>query len=325
MIGYYVHHQGSGHLLRATAIAHALGEPVIGLSSLPPQPGFAGWVTLDRDDGDPAAPDVTASGRLHWAPRGDAGLLGRMAALAAWVERYRPAAVVVDVSVEVAALVRLLGVPVVVVALPGDRDDPAHQLGYGLAAAVLACWPREVYDPVWLRPHADRVHYVGAISRFDGRRRAPVLRHPRPYGVVLGGSGGSDVTAADVTSLPGDLDWELLLPGPGWRSDPWPVLCGAAVVVTHAGQNAVADVAAAGRPAVVVPQARPHREQHRTAEALDAAGLAAAVPHWPAPADWSGALDRARGLGGSEWSRWHSGRGAARAAAVVSAVAAGTG
>lgn len=35
MIGYYVHHHGSGHLHRARSLAAVLGRPVTGLSTLP--------------------------------------------------------------------------------------------------------------------------------------------------------------------------------------------------------------------------------------------------------------------------------------------------
>ncbi|MFC8762138.1 MULTISPECIES: glycosyltransferase [Streptomyces] len=53
------------------------------------------------------------------------------------------------------------------------------------------------------------------------------------------------------------------------------------MVVTHAGQNAVAECAAARVPAVVVPQSRPHGEQHATAHALAEGGLATVRDHWP--------------------------------------------
>ena len=42
-----------------------------------------------------------------------------MARLSAWIAESRPRVIVVDVSVEVALLARLFGIPVVSVALPG--------------------------------------------------------------------------------------------------------------------------------------------------------------------------------------------------------------
>ncbi len=321
MIGWYVHHQGSGHLHRAAAVAAALEEPVVGLSSLPAPGGpFAGWVQLATDDAHPAE-EVTAGGALHWAPRGHAGMRARMARLAAWVELARPDAVVVDVSVEVTVFLRLMGVPVVVVAMPGDRTDGPHTTGYTVAERVLAFWPQDVLDPVWLAGHQDKAVHVGAVSRFDGR--APAAPAPGT-GVLLAGSGGSTVTADDVAGLraatPG-LRWTVL-GGPGeWTSDPWPVLSAADVVVTHAGQNALAEVAAARRPAVVVASQRPFAEQHRTAAALEEAGIAVGLPEWPTADRWPGLLSAAATRGGAGWSRWSSGDAAVRAARVVAEVA----
>ena len=54
---------------------------------------------------------------------------------------------VIDVSVEVATLLRLLGVPVVVVAMPGERVDAPHTLVYQLADHILAAWPQDLYVP----------------------------------------------------------------------------------------------------------------------------------------------------------------------------------
>jgi hypothetical protein len=53
-------------------------------------------------------------------------------------------------------------------------------------------------------------------------------------------------------------------------------MCAADVVITHAGQSCVADVAAARRPAIVLPQPRPFDEQHATAETLRRHRLAVA-------------------------------------------------
>src|SRR5688500_16062443 len=74
MIGYYVHHHGTGHLLRALTVSPLLPGPVAGLSSLPRPDSWVGpWVQLPRDDGAAtyADADVTAEGLLHWAPLDD--------------------------------------------------------------------------------------------------------------------------------------------------------------------------------------------------------------------------------------------------------------
>jgi hypothetical protein len=337
MIGYYVHHQGVGHLTRAGAIEAQMDEEVTGLSSLAAPPGWAGgWLTLARDDDDDAAAiapvDPVAGGALHWAPLGHEGLRERMAQLAAWAAATTPRLVVVDVSVEVAVLLRTMGVPVVVVGMPGRRRDRPHQLAYRMADAILAPWPEGVAQEIleggerW----AGKLHAVGAISRFDGRELLAGARSESARRVVvLSGRGGSRLTRAGLEAARGATpgwEWTALGPPPegAWVDDPWPLLCAADVVVTHAGQNAIADVAAARRPAIVLPQDRPHGEQRALARALERDGLAAVEPAWPAAARWPGLLEAAVARGGAGWERWSApGGGAARAAAVLAAAGVG--
>src|SRR3954467_3947779 len=144
MIGYYIHHQGRGHLHRAEALVSALDEPVTGLSSLPRPSTWRGpWVELPRDDAISAPSDVTAGDQLHWVPLGDPGLRSRAAATSEWIERARPRGLGVDVSVEVALLARLHGLPVVSMVQPGRRTDSTHLLGYRASSALVAMWPPE--------------------------------------------------------------------------------------------------------------------------------------------------------------------------------------
>ena len=94
-----------------------------------------------------------------------------MATLASWIARERPAAVVVDVSVEVALLARLCGTPVVVVALPGERTDRTHRAAYDLADALLAPWPAEAHARDWPASWTDEDVVRG--SAVTVRRQTP--------------------------------------------------------------------------------------------------------------------------------------------------------
>ncbi|MFC8502238.1 glycosyltransferase [Pedococcus sp. NPDC057267] len=356
MIGYYAHHQGAGHVTRMQAVAAALDEPVWGLSSAPRPSGWSsGWTELARDDdtaGDPldGDADVTAQGALHWAPRGHAGLARRAQQVVSWAARHRPRLLVVDVSVEVALLARLAGVPTVVVALPGRREDRAHRLAYDTAEALLAPWPAGTHERSWPPEWVAKTRCVGGISRFDARLRpaaaapsgarptiprtgSPALVGPSgtasgggtpgPTVLLLWGAGGRGTTSAQVAAAraatPG---WTWLERSPGAHASTglWDELLRADVVVTHAGQNAVAEVAAARRPAVVVAQPRPHDEQVATAECVEELGLAVGRTSWPHPHEWPELLERALTTGGAGWSRWSGGDGAARAATLLSQV-----
>lgn len=326
-LGWYVHHHGRGHLHRALAVARELDEPVTGLSSLPRPEGWAGdWVHLAPDD-PPAGPgDATAGGRLHWVPPHHPGLSRRSRQVSAWLDATRPRAVVVDVSVEVTLLVRLHGVPVVGVVLPGRRDDAAHRLALDVSDLLVGAWPAEVTDvmlPGLPADVRDRVHGVGALSR-----------HPVAHGstagrtvTFLGGAGGQDLTAEARDDLLDRArattpDWSWTVAGPGrWHDDVAGLLQRSRVVVTHAGQNALAEVAAARRPAVVVPQTRPHEEQVTSAAALAAGGWPVAVLPALPETGWPDLLERAARLDGSAWSSWCDGGAVGRFAALLRDVA----
>ncbi len=327
MIGYYVHHHGSGHLHRATTLAGALGLPVTGLSSLPRPDGWTGdWIRLDRDDTDGGhAGDPTAGGLLHWAPLGDPGLLGRMGAISAWLAGARPELLVSDVSVEVTMLARLHGVPVVSVVLPGDRSDRPHQWGFAASHALVAFWPEEARGTVRGLEESDdrRLHRLGGLSRH------PICREPNLAGgrrtvVVLGGRGGGGPTARHLDSAREQTpawDWEILGgAGGAWVTDPFPLLCAADVVVTHAGQNAVAEVAAVRRPAVIIPAERPHDEQRTTARVLARGPWPVVLESTFPTSAWSERLDHAASLDGRQWSAWCDGGAARRFAQLVRAV-----
>ncbi len=326
MIGYYVHHVGHGHLAMARCIAPRLHDRVTGLSSLARPEDWPGdWLRLPRDDSGAPAVEPTAGGQLHWAPLGNTGLRDRMAAIARWVQQAGPSVMVVDVSVEVAAMTRLMGVPVVSLVLPGQRDDPAHHLGFSLAEALIAPWPGFLAaDLLNAGPVGDRIRAVGAFSRFDGRLPERGARHTVPSVLVLQGSGGSEVTASRIREAAAATpDWEwTAVGGPAgpWVADPWPLLCQADVVVTHGGLNAVAEVAAARKPAVIVPQARPHDEQQATGRALARAGLAVVTATWPQAARWPGVLREAVESGGQRWAAWSPGTGADCAARAIESV-----
>ncbi|MEV6392854.1 glycosyltransferase [Nocardia xishanensis] len=326
MIGYYIHHHGSSHLLRARRIRACLAQPVTALSSSVSSDDetFDDVVPLPSDSPSAAIGDPTAAGVLQWAPRHNRGLAERMATIATWLATARPDAVVVDASVEVALLARLHGVPVVGMALPGARADPAHQLMYRVADRLIAGWPRDLYDPLWLRPYADKTSYVGGITRFDGRPPVFPPNDGRPTVLVVGGACGGSFTAAKVRACAlhyREYHWRIIGLG-DWVDDPWPELCRADVIVTHAGQGAVADVAIAAKPAVVVPAPRPFGEQEATAETLASAGMALTVDRWPDLDDWPALLARARELDTGRWRAWQARGAAVRAAATIAEVAA---
>lgn len=318
MIGYYIHHHGYGHMARAVSIAAQMRRPVTALTSatVPQQHPFAAVVALPRDDQADQVDQPTAHGALHWAPHHDDGYHARMQMLAQWVADAQPQVCVVDVSVEVALFLRLLGVPTVVFALPGDRTDPPHEAVHRAADHIIAAWPAGLNTPQWLRPHTYKTSYVGGISRFEDRRLDDRGGGRELRILLLGG-------AADVSDHRGrpqlpEVSWTAIGGASGrWVDDPWPYLCAADVVVSHAGQNCIADIAAAQRPAIVVPQPRPFGEQHCTARVLEQHALATVALDPRGEKDWPGLVHRAARRDPAHWRRWQVHGAAARAAAAI--------
>lgn len=335
-IGWYVHHHGGGHLTRLLALAPHLAAEIDCFSSLPRpdalQPNCS-WTVLPRDDdttaadADPREADPRAGGLLHWAPLDHPGHRTRLAAIVAALATSRVDAFVVDVSVEVALLSRLLGIRTVLIAQPGLRGDEPHQLAYRAATAIVAPWPRALLDPPSLAAAAHKTIFTGGISRFEHRAQTSAVRprEDRTTGVlVLGGRGGTSVTEHDLAlaeEASGER-WQLLgaTAESAWSGDPWQALTEAGVVVAWAGQNSVADLAAADAAAVIVPQDRPFAEQLETARAVERAGLAVVQEQWPDPRAWPTLIQRAKRLR-PDWSQWQVAGAAERAADAIAAVA----
>jgi hypothetical protein len=251
-----------------------------------------------------------------------------MDAVARWVTQAQPDAFVTDVSVEIAAFVRLLGVPVIVVALPGKRFDAPHLLAHRLADHIIAAWPPELYVPAWLRTYTEKTSYVGGISRFDGRvcsssagvdsvGNAASSADIRVL-VLAGASEAFGARIGDCAAACPGTTWTALSGTDGcWVDDPWPQICAADVVVTHAGQSAIADVAASRRRAIVISQRRPFDEQRATAAVLRRYRLATVTPAWPDVRAWPGLIAHALASDPGKWSRWQVQGAAARAATAI--------
>lgn len=306
-IGWYAHHHGCGHLVRATQVASHLAAPVHLLTSAPV--GVHDWtgpvVRLAPDVADGAdtasgGPRLPRSPVLHWAPGDLPSLRTRTHQLTGFLDAVAPALVVVDVSVEVAMQARLSGVPVAWVRQHGTRDDPAHLAAYASASLVMAPWPAWLDDGDPVAADVPRQVHVGGFSRFQHRRLDPPQARrmlgwdpaERHVVVLLGGGGhdlSPDAVRAAARATPG-WHWTVLgdtapigggMATPGWVADPFPHLVAADVVVAATGHNAVMDVAAAGTVLVTVPQPRPFGEQAHKATLLDRHRIAHVWWSWP--------------------------------------------
>jgi hypothetical protein len=342
MIGWYLHHHGQGHLQRLRAIAPHLSLPLVVFSSLPrpaagraPELAEAEWILLPDDWSPepgllhPAEATPNAGGALHWAPQRHRGYGRRMARIAA--EAHRLSGMVVDVSAEVVALSRLLGLPTVAVTQPGERTDAPHRLAYDLADAILAPFPDLPGGWTVAGGYREKTTFTGGISlRADDTAKSPDAESERPVGVaVIGSRGGSVVTEERARALADaeirlpdgrPVEWRFAgVPGFPWLDDVGDVISQADAAVLTAGLGSVADAAARGLKAVVLPQERPFAEQEHTGRMLAEMGVPVS-PVWPEPEAWGTLLDRALRLDGSVWKAWRTAGAAERAAEAIHAV-----
>jgi hypothetical protein len=321
-IGWYIHHQGAGHLHRFLALRPRLPE-VVALSSLarPPTIPDRAWVQLPLDVPVSRTSEPEAGGALHWAPLRHDGLRRRMSQIAAWIARARPDALVVDVSVEVALLGRLLGVPIIWIAQRGLRADDPHRTAFQAASAILAPWTASTqHDEICAAP--PQAIFVGAISRFDDRKPEPPPQRRRV--LLLVGRGGNEFTAREhrrVIYRTPRWEWATL----GLRNPPggtptsdrdidrvWQHLLASDVVVASAGSNVIAETAAARRPMICLPQTRPFDEQVCAARSLEASGLVESCERWPPTHRWDALLERALTRDPKRWEILHDGAAADR-------------
>lgn len=307
-IGYYVHHQGRGHLHRWRAIRSEIdGHELVALSELPTD-----GVVLSSDV-PPDIVDAEAGGALHWAPLDGRTGARRVGEVVDWIRRAEPVGAVVDVSVEMTLLMRLCGVPTVVVRQHGRRTDAAHVAAYRSAAWLLAPFPRVLEHPStpsWIRRKTTYAGFISGVARGSTERDDVVVPDAEDVVVLWGRGGGrlsseafdalvaaarpgrvwclGEVAAAAATSEP-----ERVV-DVGWSDDVAGYLRAGPVVVAAAGNNAVADAATNGCGLVAVAQRRPFGEQAMHVESLVAAEVASTVGDTAGEAAWSVALDEAR-------------------------------
>ncbi|WP_263264541.1 hypothetical protein [Pseudomonas sp. RIT-PI-S] len=330
-IGYYVHHHGAGHGVRAATIAEQLGYPVTLMGSRLPEGPLAPHIErlpLPLDTAEGAEEGALAC--LHYAPLGVEGLRLRMARMAQWFTEHWPCLLVVDVSVEVALFARLCSVPVLYVRQHGQRDDPAHQLAYESASALLAPYPEDMEDPTLSPVWRAKSHYSGWLSRYA--EQAPAAPEPGRV-LVICGRGGSGLTpqlliaaaaaCPDMQLRVAGLDATHLEGGPanlvalGHLAEPLDEMRRAAVVMGSASDSLVAEAASLGCRFVAVAEARPFDEQVHQARRLQAMGVAVGLKGWPQPWQWPAVLDAALALDGSRWRQWADIAASARAAAII--------
>lgn len=286
-IAFYVHHHGSGHLMRTMQIVKALPDyKIILFGSALQTVNLAGLLNvalihlpLDFDDVNiDEEPDDTLPETFHYAPLNVPGIKNRMAIMANVFEKESPMILVVDVSVEITLFARLCGIPTIVMAQHGKRNDLPHLMAFQSAALILAPFSESLYvgERNWVY---DKTLFTGGFSRFipDGSHEMKENEI-----AILIGAGGTSINANFIKHIAQQSptltfhvigeerhdDENTNIFWHGRVDHPQALLDSVSIIIGNTGHNTVMEVATLNKRFIGIPESRPFAEQEQKAEAV---------------------------------------------------------
>lgn len=285
---------------------------------------------------------VTPPERLHCVPLGVPEVTGTMMAMMEWARDVRPALMVVDVSAEIALLLRLLSVPAIKIRMHGDRNDAFHLAAYDACVGMLAPFDEAIEQADYPEFARARTCYTGGLcTTLDPvrdkaeARKSLGLPQDREIILAVSGGGGTGTPYAPLTmaarARPGAL-WLTIGPihveghetdfanlvNLGWVESPLDYIAACDCVVASAGDNTVTEIARVGRPFLCVPEWRYFDEQVAKAREMARVGACATLERWPAScAQWLAALASAQEVDIAAQMRLFSPDAADRAARFI--------
>jgi len=278
MLAYYAHQHGNGHSNYAQIFARHSDfkmpvftssgfrfDPAVDVISMPAE---------DPDGTEVGSHIIPSPDYLHYSPVGQKSIQARSALFLNEIIKRSISLVIVDLSVEVAALCRSASVPYAYVRLPGKRNDPAHIQAFQGATFLLAYYPAELDGPdipQWIK---DKTIYTGFFSKFD-ITQINSHKHTTVVRVFTGSGGNSNL----MKKLPGLVarfqDYPIEVFGTrsgdirahnlsymGIHPDPGAAMQGAAVIVANCGLNLTSEILSLGKSFISIPEERPYEEQY---------------------------------------------------------------
>ena len=194
----------------------------------------------------------------------------RTKALAEAIEHYKPKAFYCDGVPELAIMARGMGVPVVLVHLPGNvMNDPTQVFAHELADHIVAHFPASLEQANY--QFTAKTYYSGYMSQYAGRGLKRSNRSDSNDVTVLLGYDNYDVSVLKTitndqttpfTIIGNKQDYDLarncILLGP--VKDISEAIVGD-VVISAAGQNTIAELLSLNKRLVLLPEPRPYDEQ----------------------------------------------------------------
>lgn len=277
-IFYFVHAHGNGHRATFNLLYPALSvffkviavttnseiteylskKHAVNVLELPPKypPGYA-------------IPEHTFSKAFEVTPYAIEPAL-RAKALAEAIEHYRPKALYCDGVPELAIMVRGMGVPVVLVHLPGNvMSDPTQVFAHELADHIIAHFPASLEQANY--PFASKTYYSGYMSQYAGRELTRSDRSAIHHVTILLGYDNYDGSV--LKTITNDQHTQFTIIGNKQAYDLGKncVLLGSVediskaiagdVVISAAGQNTIAELLSLNKRLILLPEPRPYDEQ----------------------------------------------------------------
>ena len=324
---FYIHHHGSGHLMRSVAIARNLPRGTVTFlgSSLDRYqdiiPDYIQCIELPGDmiNTDDKNAIILDLNFLHYVPINLKSAAERTAKITASLNALFPVLLIVDVSVEVALLAALTSIPTVVIRQNGDRDDLPHLNAYQSAQMLIAPCSRKLMNPSAHEWVNNKTYYSGGFSRYSGTTKFAGDVIPGSLGVMTG-TGGTSLglpfirqlalscetsTIQVIGALAGnenlDLPNNVNLLGP--IQDPIEQLQICEVIIGNAGHNTVMEMADLNKYFICIPEPRPFNEQFAKAKLLRENEMAVVVhPDQIMKADWQEIISRVKRLPSNRWN-----------------------
>ena len=241
---------------------------------------------------------------FHYAPLGLKGIRDRGLLITEVLQQNYPAILVVDVSVEVSLLARLLGIPTIIIRQHGKRDDLPHILAYHSAELLIAPFCESMYtgEKDVFYP---KTFFTGGFSRFDGK--ALNTNEIQNAICVFVGQGGTSLSAEVIEYIAsccpnyhfdilGQLSGDNLVAENitfhGRLEEPGNLISKACIIIGNTGHNTVMEVASLNKRFIGIPEPRPFDEQVDKAQAIQSReGVSIVSPTDVLNTDWNAVVN----------------------------------
>ena len=314
-IAFYIHHHGSGHFMRSLSIAKAMNiDNIIFIGSDLKRfshiiPANIQVLELPLDTPTSTEENYQEGNKVdcfHYVPLLVKGVTDRAAILSAFFQRNIHLLLIVDVSVEVALLARLCGIPTIIMRQHGIRTDLPHQLAYQSAELLIAPFGKEL-ETSNNAAVIEKTFYSGGFSRTHLQTENLVAYDDQV--AILIGTGGSSLDlntilliANQCTSYYFHILGEIIEPKNdfltnitfhGQVDNVEEILVRCKVVIGNLGHNTVMEIATLNKPFIGIPESRPFDEQIDKANAMKTIeGFEVILPEEIGSTEWKALIER---------------------------------